>query len=363
MSDNKDNLDKKLYLYDIERKALVYEHAPEASVESMVEDMVKIAAKAELPIETEFEWALHKTRFQIKPGMTFDEGMDVAEKVLTTKRKFMEAHKKSLKNSKKMTDEIRLGILTSETPHPVDVDKNCKEVDSFIVSSPRFQDCVAEHTEEFASILDNLKKSAKISSLKDKLSLQSEKDNPYMRYYSDVLAEEKGTDYNSVSAVTLGNVCKEFYRRYKDNMESFLGKEEFEALKKIAKENEEFGCVTMERVDNPKHGDYICTTANEYAPAYNSSISKALSFAKGLCKAEIKKGDRVLLTKNIVDDLELGKLVKEDAFMYENGKYKHFYQAYYPNKEGELTYADIIDTTKAMQHKTQDGAKRDGIER
>lgn len=47
----------------------------------------------------------------------------------------------------------------------------------------------------------------------------------YIGSIEDFIAEDKGTDYNSIMPVTLSAVCDEFYRRHKDVVESIIGKD------------------------------------------------------------------------------------------------------------------------------------------
>ena len=326
--------------------------------------ITEIATKINMPVETE----LGGIKFQVTPGMTVEQsektyGDAVRFEINKQKHKeeFMETHRKSLKKSKEMTDEIRLGILTSETPNPSQLDENHKDVNKLIVSSHLFQDCVKEHTEEFSSILDSLKKSAKIAVLKDKIASKSQENDDFN--FDDLmknitmsdLIEEQGTDYGSVGRETLGFVCDEFYRRHKDDLEGFLGKDRMALLQRLT-ENDAIAFATIAEA---KHNMYRSCTYIK-VDSYDGKKHNT-TFYDEFCTAKPKVGDKILLTLNTVNDPELGKLERKDAFIYDGGKYKHFYQVYYPQKD-KLEYAEVQSATKAMQQKMP-YANEKGIER
>lgn len=318
--------------------------------------ITQIAAKINIPVETE----LGGITFQVTPGMTAEQSEKAYDKAVKTKikkqkdkKEFMETHRKNLEESKEMTDEIRLGILTSETPNPSPIDENHKDINVLIVSSHLFQDCVKEHTEEFASVLDSLKKSARIAALKDKITSKTQEiddfnfDDMMRNIAINDLIEEQGRDYAGVEQETLRFVCDEIYRRHKDDLEGFLGKDKMALLNRINEENDtvSYGWVVDAKPD--KFRASVNAVVKDYSGRCHDTI-----FYDELCTAEPKEGDRILLTLNSVNDPKFGKLDKIDGFIYSESKFKHFYQVYRPNKE-KRTYDEIVSTTKAMQQKTQ----------
>lgn len=353
--------------FDADRNIIIYDpwnnNLGEAdwTFEKSHKNITEIAAKTNISVEAEF----NGIKFQVVPGMTAEQSQkayDNAVKIKIEKQKhkkeFMKTHKENLEKSKEMTDEIRLGMLISEMPNPIKIDESHKDIDVDIVSSHMFQDCVAEHTEEFSAILNDLKKSARIAVLKDKIESQEFNfDDLFDNIMAYTLSKEKGTDYNSVDLETLKYISGEFYRNHKDNLESFLGKDKTALLKRIKKENEAIAFVIVENVKRDEYRNCSDVIVTDYHGKQHN-----VTFDNEFCTLELNKGDKLLYTVNKIDDPEFGKLSKRDVFKYNGNKYKHFYQIYYPQKD-KLQYADVRNTTKAIQQRASGATLDNNIAR
>jgi hypothetical protein len=353
--------------FDADRNIIIYNpwnnNLGEAdwTFEKSHKNITEIAAKTNILVEAEF----NGIKFQVVPGMTAEQSQkayDNAVKIKIEKQKhkkeFMKTHKENLEKSKEMTDEIRLGMLISEMPNPIKIDESHKDIDADIVSSHMFQDCVAGHTEEFSAILNDLKKSARIAVLKDKIESQEFNfDDLLDNFMAYTLSDEKGTDYNSVTPETLSFISDEFYRRHKDDMESFLGKDKLALLKRIKEENEAFAFITVSDVKQNKYRHCSDVNVTDYQGKHHDMF-----FADEFGTLELKKGDKLLFTVNTVDDPEFGKLRKRDVFKYDGNKYKHFYQIYYPQKD-KLQGADVRNITKAIRQRASGAALENNIKR
>ena len=289
------------------------------------------------------------------------------------KEYFMRRHLRNLEASQSMTNGIRLGILKTE------VNSEMLKVDGegfAIKESHTFQDVLSK-SDEFADILKSVKKANKITLIKAKLAFQHDIDKVKNELYGrpsdsnkkepERVSErdeecarqivEDGNTYDTIGGYTLRAVSDEFYRRHKDDLAEVLGKENLDALKR-QKEKNEF-------VNHIKLDEFIADRGGYVGFVYGTCFGSGgtIGFVGELCQGhKPKAGDRVLLTENFIEDAEFGKIEKRDAFVYENGKYKHFYQEYSPLRDGD-TIEKIVDITKAMQQKSQSTAKRDEVVR
>ncbi|MBR3501518.1 MAG: hypothetical protein IKO06_01280 [Alphaproteobacteria bacterium] len=356
--------------FDANRNVIIYNYQDNphegSDYELTYKNITELAAKTNMPVETK----IGDIKFQITPGMTAEQSQMAYREALENKinkqkhkEEFMRTHKENLGKSRAMTDEIRLGVLVSDTPHQVKIAHNADDVDTNIVSSHFFQEGVEQHPEEFSAVLSNLKKSAKIATLKGKIESQENDndfsfDNIFTKISIDRLSNEQGTDHKSVERETLQLISAEFYRRYKDDMESFLGKDKADLLNRICQENEGIAFVTISEMKHNRYGDCSYVTVSDYDGRQHD-----MTLYNELRTAELKEGDKILVTMNTVNDSEFGKLDKKDIYIYSDGKYKHCYQDYFPDKEN-VKYTEIRDITKAIQQRSQGANVHEGkIER
>ena len=286
---------------------------------------------------------------------------------------FMMRHQRNLEASQKLTNGIRLGMLKTEVnPEMLKVDGEGFK----IKESHTFQEVLAK-SDEFADILRSVKKANKITLMKAKVAFQHDIDKVRDKLYGrpadnnkkepERVSEweekcarqivEDGNTYDTIGGYTSRAVSDEFYRRHKDDLAEVLGKENLDTLKRQEEKNEFINHIKLDKlvVDRGGHVGFV------YGTCFGSGGT--IGFVGELCQGhKPKAGDKILLTENFIEDAEFGKIEKRDAFVYENGKYKHFYQEYSPLRD-DNTVEKIVDITKAMQQKSQSGAKRDGAER
>ena len=127
--------------------------------------------------------------------------------------------------------------------------------------------------------------------------------------------------------------------------EGFLGKDNAALFKKFRQENEDFGCVTIS--EKYESSEFCFIKAEDY-----NGLQHRMELYNELLTAKIKESDKILVTKNSVDDSEFGKLDKTDIFLYINGKYRHCYQVYKPNEENSED-VDARNITRAIQHRNE----------
>ena len=292
---------------------------------------------------------------------------------MNNKETFMLLHQRALERNQDMTNDIRLGILKTE----INPNSLKAEGEGFkIKESHTFQDLLSK-SNEFADILKYVKKANHITLLKAKIAFKHDidkvRDKLYGRQDTENRKEpervsewdeerartivEDGNTYDSIDGHTLRAVSDEFYRRHKDDLGALLGEENFNTLKRFEEKNEFTSHMKLDKfvMDKGGHIGFV------YGTCFGSGGT--IGFVGELCQGhKPKEGDRILLTENFLEDAEFGKVEKQDAYIYENGKYKHFYQSYSPLRDGN-TVEQIVSITKAMQQKSQNGAKRDGVER
>ena len=199
-----------------------------------------------------------------------------------------------------------------------------------------FQEKLAQ-SPEFSDILIDVITAMKLAVLRDKT--KGTKDAPF---YAKKILEDKGTTYDTVDGTTLRLVSDEFYKRHTDDIGDILGEENLATLLRLKENNRHVECLNLYKY----YGCYSFGGRSAFGAVHNINILDTLCDG-----VKPKVGDKILMTTNFLEDEEFGKLAKIDIYQYNNGKYKHFYQAYSPERDHD--YKDTVDITIAMQKKTQ----------
>jgi len=225
-------------------------------------------------------------------------------------------------------------------------------LDAFAIeSSHTFQDKLSQ-SPEFSSILTMVRNEMRIAVMRD--NAKGTKEAPWYAYK---ILEDRGKTYDSITSSARRLVSDEFYKRHDHELGKVLGKENLETLKHFSKQHQSVHHIRLDDLLCDKHGyaEFV------YGTCFGSS--GMLDFAGELCHGhKPQEGDKIVLCFNFIEDSEFGELKEMDAYVYENGKYKHFYQEYLSLRD-DNTVKKVVDITKAMQQKSQGGAKKDGIER
>jgi len=272
-----------------------------------------------------------------------------AEKVLADKSYLELNHDRSGKKEFNM-DEWIVGmkeVLQKKNPQKETTLQNIDVSQSMVEESPAFQEKLAQ-SPEFSAILKRIKTQMKIALMTD-ANLNTHQAPDYARK----VVEDQGTDYDSVSPLTQRLVSHEFYKRYGKNV---IGQENLETLKRL-KANHTF-------VLSIKLDEFVFSEGGHTGFVYSTFLGSGgtIGFVDSLCLGSRPEvGDKMILTHDFMEDPEFGKLEKTNAFIYENGKYTHFYQSYSPLRD-DNTVEKVVNVTKSMQQKSKGRAGNDGIE-
>ncbi|MBP5399020.1 MAG: hypothetical protein J6Y53_01200 [Alphaproteobacteria bacterium] len=223
---------------------------------------------------------------------------------------------------------------------------NSKSYDAngfYLEQTHLFQEKLAQ-SPEFYDILHDVRTAMKLAVLRDRT--RGTHDAPW--YAMDILLDV-GDTYNTVDGRTLRLVSDEFYKRHtvdKNNIADIMGQENLDTELKFKKNNQHVDYMSLDEFVYDEGG----RSGFVYATCFGSGGT--MGFVNELCEGvKPKVGDKILMTTNFLEDEEFGKLAKIDIYQYNNGKYKHFYQAYSPERGHD--YKDTVDITIAMQKKTQ----------
>ena len=176
-------------------------------------------------------------------------------------------------------------------------------------------------------------------------------------WYGNEILADSGNTYDNITSRTRRLVSDEFYRRHDHELEKVLGKENLETLGRFSEKHQ--------YVDHMRLDDFIFDKNGHAGFVYGTCFGSGgtIGFVGELCHGhKPQKGDKIVLCSNFIEDPEFGKLEERDAYVYENGKYKHFYQEYSPLRD-DNTLKEVVDITRKMQQKSQGEAQKDGIER
>lgn len=243
-----------------------------------------------------------------------------------------------------------------------------------IVHSHAFQEKLAV-SPEFADILRDVKKAAKIKCLKEEIS--SEKSERGWLEDKKTIAFDKGTNYENVQAPTLSEVSYEFYRRHKDDMADILGQDNLDFLNKLVQDYQQVMFLEVTSIEKYKNEYYkgsndaylidekLKDIEDHFNPKLQTNeilflktpLAKGIfpvSFNKELLLQKCKPNQKILLAQKELKDDEYGNLTQFDGYIYDGllapgRKYHRFYQSY-----GSSTAYNTVSITKAMQQKMHD---------
>ncbi len=236
------------------------------------------------------------------------------------------------------TEKNRIGIIPNRH-NIVDIDVSGYDVEQ----THSFQEKLSQ-SPEFSDILHDVRTAMKLAVLRDRT--RGTHDAPW--YAMDILLDV-GDTYNTVDGRTLRLVSDEFYKRHtvdKNNIADIMGQENLDTELRFKKNNQHVDYMSLDEFVYDEGG----RSGFVYATCFGSGGT--MGFVNELCEGvKPKVGDKILMTSNFMDDDEFGGLEKRDVYLYNNGKYKHFYQAYLPLREYDVK--DAVNTTKEMQKKTQ----------
>lgn len=208
-----------------------------------------------------------------------------------------------------------------------------------IISTHAFQETLSQ-SEEFYDILSFIRSKTRIAAMRDKAMGTN-----YAPLYANKVLNDEGKTYDDVNPTTLYLVSEEFYNLHKNEIGEMLG-ENLNILNKFTSEKANVYNFEMKEIidENSERTKFKC---KEYFGSEGF-----IAFIGELCKGhKVEVGDKIFYTEKNVEDPKFGELEKRDAFLYDDGKLKHFYQSYSPLQNN--TIEATVEITKAIQNRTK----------